>query len=328
MSCQGWRGGGYGLQHIVSNMSEDVHKSLGHWEEFSQQLKQLEAFLRVDERRKRFIWTCLRNTSHAKSERLFERFKGSLYESRWHQVVDFIKNISKLLGPLATAWNEGRYVSGVDFEGKQREKQVNTQARQDDAQGLHAFNPKKLTGILSSSLFHMYASMTLLIDEVPDELARKAEGCPCHREVMDGLSEYKGRKLLEKHYGHGITTCPMAGKLLPELVAGELQDYCQQVWDNKESDLFQFLTLRVSPPHPLLPLSPRERALFDGGGPVHVATCSLGRGCEVASPHHTLSFHGAARSISQYVLWGGARRPWGTRSAWRARAHDWVRDRP
>ena len=240
---------GSGLQHIVHNMSEDVHTSLSHWEEYMKQLKQLEALMRVEERRERFIWSCLRNTPHAKFEHRFERFKGSLHEGRWREVVFFINAISRLLGPLATAWDEGRYVRGVDFEGKEREEQAKTQQRHDDRQGLHSFNPTKLSEILRSSLFHLYTSMILLVSDVPDILSKSSEACPCHEDVFVGeeLSLYRRQKLMEQHYGPGITQCPMAGKLLPEIVTGRLLETCERVWNQQESELLQ-LPWRGSPP--------------------------------------------------------------------------------
>ncbi len=38
-----------GLQHIVSNLCEDVNKSMSHWAQFFLQLKSIEAFLRVED---------------------------------------------------------------------------------------------------------------------------------------------------------------------------------------------------------------------------------------------------------------------------------------
>jgi hypothetical protein len=57
------------LQHIINNLCADTHKSLRHWEFFFNQLKNLEAFLNIDERRARFMLTCLRHTRFSKYER-------------------------------------------------------------------------------------------------------------------------------------------------------------------------------------------------------------------------------------------------------------------
>jgi hypothetical protein len=75
-----------GLQHIINNLCEDAHKGLKQWESMYKDLKLIEAFLRVPERRSRFVWTCLRGGPHQRFENKFSKFKASLYEARWHEV--------------------------------------------------------------------------------------------------------------------------------------------------------------------------------------------------------------------------------------------------
>jgi len=147
-------------------LNNDVHSSLSHWSVYYAQLKTLECFLRVEERRQRFVWTCLRGSPLAGHEHKFQRFKGSLYEQRWREVVSFLKQAAPLLPILSRAWDESRYVHGVDFEGGARPQQAQSQMRQEAASGLRQFDPKEVTAILSSSLFHMYTRMVTLIEAV------------------------------------------------------------------------------------------------------------------------------------------------------------------
>lgn len=72
-----------GLQHVVNNLCADTHKSLKLWPVFFGQLKNIEAFLNVPERRDRYCWTCLRHTRFAIYEPQFQRFCQTLYEERW-----------------------------------------------------------------------------------------------------------------------------------------------------------------------------------------------------------------------------------------------------
>ena len=51
-----------GLQHIINNMLDDVHKAIPWWDTCLKYLKQFEALLRSEEKRQRLTWTCLRNT--------------------------------------------------------------------------------------------------------------------------------------------------------------------------------------------------------------------------------------------------------------------------
>ena len=42
---------------------------------------------------------------------------------------------------------------------------------------------------------------------------------------------------LEEHYGPGVHVCPLAGKLLPELIAGELEQAFEDICSEQEADL-------------------------------------------------------------------------------------------
>ena len=81
----------------------------------------------------------------------------------------------------------------------------------------------------------MYTNMVSFIDGEPDILAREAEGCPCHREIMASMSGYRRQPLLERYFGAGIKTCPMAGTLLPGFTAGELEENRGRMWGQLES---------------------------------------------------------------------------------------------
>eukprot|EP00972_Heterocapsa_arctica_P099203 14638292-Heterocapsa_arctica.AAC.1 len=81
--------------------------------------------------------------------------------------------------------------------------------------------------------------MALLLEEVPEQLATEAERCPCHGALTRRLSLYRAKGMFGKHYGSRATTCPMAGKNMPELVAGVLDDVFAEVWTTRESVLHQ-----------------------------------------------------------------------------------------
>jgi hypothetical protein len=51
----------------------------------------------AEERRQRYVWTCLLHSRFASCEKLFSKFSGSLYEDRWHEVV----SDSPCIGPPA-----------------------------------------------------------------------------------------------------------------------------------------------------------------------------------------------------------------------------------
>ena len=93
-----------GQQHIIDNLTEDVHLSLSYWDRFFSQLKCCEAICRVEERRQRFVMRCLRGSTRARRELKVENCKGSLYDKRWREVVHFIKEFNKVKVVYALAW--------------------------------------------------------------------------------------------------------------------------------------------------------------------------------------------------------------------------------
>jgi hypothetical protein len=101
-----------GLQHIMNNLCNDVHKHLHHWTHFWDELKNLEALLVVSERRQRFVWTCLRGSHLQHRDRMFNKFTGSLYEARWRAVLDFLSHLVPLLRVLAARWNAESFIRG------------------------------------------------------------------------------------------------------------------------------------------------------------------------------------------------------------------------
>ena len=85
----------YGMQHIVDNMLADVHTSMPGWDEFYASLKNLEAMLRIEERRNRFAWT-LRGTRYEHHTRKLNEWSYSLYEKRWREVCTFVRKFNPL----------------------------------------------------------------------------------------------------------------------------------------------------------------------------------------------------------------------------------------
>jgi len=107
----------------------------------------------------------------------------------------------------------------------------------DEARGLSAFDPAQLTAVLESSLFHVYIAMITIVEQVPTQLAEAAEECPCHSKLLKAFSMHKRRNILTKHFKSERHICPMAGKLMPELVTGMLQDALEAVWLTGLQDL-------------------------------------------------------------------------------------------
>lgn len=216
-----------GLQHVINNLCSDIHTEMSHWETFYSHLKALEALLRVPERRQRYVWCCIHLTPFQGFSGRFERFRASLYENRWHEILNFLRHLEPLLPILARTWDADKYVRGVAADGVMRPEQARAERVQQAGSQIIAFDPQKVTAAVRSSLFHAYAAMALKIEQVPSALAQASEGCPCHRALFQFQDATPG-----------VKTCPMAGKLLPELCCGDLDTAHQQLWSVREADLY------------------------------------------------------------------------------------------
>ena len=107
-----------GVMHIIDNLLNDVHTAMPHWKQFHADLKILESFFVVRDRRRRFIWTCIKDTRYTYAEKHFEKFTASLYEGRWHETLVFCKAIQKTLPFLLRCWDESAFTNGVDILSK------------------------------------------------------------------------------------------------------------------------------------------------------------------------------------------------------------------
>jgi hypothetical protein len=226
-----------GLQHIVNNLSADTHKSLKFWEAFFSELKNLEAFQNVPDRVDRYLWTCLRGTRYQVFEHQFANCGQTLYEARWHEVMLFLKKVVKVLQTLILTFDRHKYASGVDTHGEQQTKQGNKGQKMEADRGFIVFSPATLEASLKSPSFVYYVHMALFVESIPSALARESELCPCHRLFTKHLDEYQRTKLFERHYGIGEGVCLMNGKVIPELVAGRLEEAVEEVYEMQEHKL-------------------------------------------------------------------------------------------
>ena len=87
-----WRysqsGNPLGVQHIVFNAQQEIELT-ETWKPFWNDLKNVERFMRLKERRDRYVHTCLLNGPFASFTNSFERWSDTLYSHRWHEVVRF-----------------------------------------------------------------------------------------------------------------------------------------------------------------------------------------------------------------------------------------------
>ncbi len=114
---------------------------------------------------------------------------------------------------------------GFAVTGASRPAQAEVETRHEAASGLSKFDPDAVVAVLRDGLFYYYLQMCLRIEEVPPKLAAFGEQCPCHFAVASRLTGYRKQRLMSCHFGDGVTSCPAAGMMGPEIVSGRVLEH-------------------------------------------------------------------------------------------------------
>ena len=240
----------YGLQHLVHNINLDVHKELQWWPEFFKRLKVFEALLCVGERRRRFQFYCVMGSVLEHESYKLDKWSKRLYESRWREVVAFLKRLAILLHIFWTCWSEEKYARGEDVPLPADDALGDDGAAQGaDANATSAselpFDAKMLSEAIHNNFFHAFLTFTLEVDRMPErDLASWGEGCACHEPLFElgrGMNDYQRGKLIEAHFGKGTSTCPLAGKRADEMAANRLKHVFGTAWKRLEKRIWDKL---------------------------------------------------------------------------------------
>ena len=211
----------YGTQHCVNNATQAVHQGMQWWETFHQHLKRIEGLLERDERRERFVNSCiLAVPSLADKAPAFRSFSADLYDKRWKAVCLFVKVLVPLLPLLRQAWDANRYILSVDGDGPAKDA---------------AFSPADLTETFRCNLFYRYVDFVIQTETVPsDALGAWCEGCNCHEPLLLHLSDHRRHAMMGQHYDKSVTACPMSGMRADLMAAGHLDDVFAMCWKSLE----------------------------------------------------------------------------------------------
>ena len=199
------------LQHVCDNALKEVHTMLDWWPNFFAALKDFENILKYADRRRRYVHTCLKGTKFEKSAHRLDHFDAHLYEKRWKEVASFSDSLYALLPLLNQTFDAGKYIAGVDKEGK------NFEASETNQGGIPAGDPHAVEKHLNNPLFLRYNLMVKLVDKAPTRLAEDCETCPCHRAMWAFMSKHMRAHMYTLHFENGYTSCPMAGCHAPDL---------------------------------------------------------------------------------------------------------------
>eukprot|EP00971_Amphidinium_carterae_P318438 6329440-Amphidinium_carterae.3 len=200
-----------GVDHICSNLIQEVRTHLHGWTSFYAELKNLSALLARRWRRERFIQTCLADSSLASSAHTLEGWSATLYTPRWHYIVLFLKQLIPVM-PLLQAFSARRFLADGDLG-------------QEFGEAVFQFDAVAAETTVKDVYFLAYCRFAVHLDSVPERLATWSRGCPCHDFVRQ-LAPKRAADVMEAHFGKG--RCPMQGMRAPEMATGRV---CQLLAD-------------------------------------------------------------------------------------------------
>ena len=213
-----------GIQHILDNLTADIHGVMVGWPRFVEELSAVCDILCKPECLEHFLQSCVREGGHQKYEPLFARAFHPVVEWRWGSLMNTLTWLLPLEGALRRIWDPARY---------------NSAARPRRA----AEEPKTaiVTQAVQSRRFWSYAQLCCHLQCSIERISWWSRGCPCHAEppwpaLENGrlptpaeLSHrrYRRSQVFCKLLGPTAATswwqrCPMEGKRAPELACGAL----------------------------------------------------------------------------------------------------------
>ena len=162
----------YGIQHLVSNLNQDVHTVLRFWPTFWKQMKNIEALLRTGDRRRRFQWRCMMRTPYQCHMWKLDKWSHTLYEERWKNVVTFLKHLQPLLEIFRACWNIHKYQQGGDAEagaGAEDGAGGDPGNAGGNAEYYAQFDARLFSDTIDSHLFHRYVDFIWQTDMIPQD---------------------------------------------------------------------------------------------------------------------------------------------------------------
>lgn len=212
----------YGLQHLVHNLNQDVHKVLKYFDEYYEHLRNLSKLLAVDDRRRRFIVHCVEPSRYASDKWRLKKFAGHLYVKRWKEVTRFSKALLKVIWLVAETWDAEKY------------KGHGAGIAQDITDEDDPLDIGKISTTLCNNLFRRYLVLVVSVDSIPeDRIAAWGSTCPCHELLREAhkMSDYLFDQMIETHYGPGCRTCILNGLRSGDLAAGHIKVlFCFWFW--------------------------------------------------------------------------------------------------
>ena len=219
------------MRHIIDNATSCMGTAMGaDWDIFVKGLTAACNVCRKPFLRDRLKSSCFDSEPAKDSWHKFEDFKSIVYEGRWSSISCAALDLEPLMIPLRFAWSIEKW----NRNGKLPEATAETRWRVDSAH---------LNDTLRSDVFWATLNMACRLSRIIEGMVSFASSCPCHSCRASFMAEVDANKgvFAEASFDLGYRGCPMSGRVVPEIVAGEFDELVKELCAQESS------TFRMTP---------------------------------------------------------------------------------
>ena len=205
-----------GCKHSVDNALHDIWDAMSGKDAVMAQLKAFDSLIRTPAYRDKLVYLFFDQDPWMPNR--LKCWKSGLKSLRWHEVVNFVKELLAVQHGFKDKWNLQKFVSALP---KERHGEL--------AEGrgpAGAATYKTVDAAMHSSYFWAYCDMILEVGEAPETLSRWIETC-----------WYHGDKCTER-------SCCYKGCKAPELAAG-IHKYLLKTMQSRANVRMSYLAPRV-----------------------------------------------------------------------------------
>ena len=212
------------LQHIISNSTLAMGNGMQGWSGWLKSLKAMCNLLRRRYSRQRLQATCFSVEPSSLQWPLFEGFSGHIQDGRWGSIAEASLVFLPLETPLRAAWDIDKFNFHKPVLANDQQGDGNNDGARVDA--------SELDSSITSTFFWAYTFMVTVLCQIINHCMYWVMGCPCHqrqaefRDIAKSILQMTDATTVLS----ALHSCPMSGRRVPEVCAGELAGVFSEMW--------------------------------------------------------------------------------------------------
>ena len=205
-----------GMLHIINLVTEKLENRLAWFDTWLLWLTQVCRLLSRRYSRERMQEQCFADGAAAPFRHRFDSFSCGVYKGRWGSIFHALSCLLPLEAALRAGWSLGKYKGdGGTEEHKKDDKSLKVDVADEG---------------IRSHRFWAYSHMIDIVGSVLEQLARWAEGCPCHpvEAGVETAARHLRRRTLRERLG--MDKCPLCSCKAFACAAGEALQFLDQLF--------------------------------------------------------------------------------------------------